>query len=168
LETRVLGSHVPSVSWSLKISPLVKQFPLNSINKIHYLIFNFDLTQIKCDNPRNVILRFWDSRFAHLDTWKFNYRQTYGEVKVQFHAILASVKDFFSSFSFLEWGPLGTSARFGLLYQQGKLKYSEKTCSSAILSTTNPTWPDLGSNTGRRGGKPATNCLSYVTARDWR
>jgi hypothetical protein len=24
-------------------------------------------------------------------------------------------------------------------------------------------WPDLGSNPGRRGGKPATNRLSYVT-----
>jgi hypothetical protein len=28
---------------------------------------------------------------------------------------------------------------------QGKLKYSEKTCPSATLSTTNHTWPDLGS-----------------------
>jgi hypothetical protein len=32
------------------------------------------------------------------------------------------------------------------------------------LSTTNPTWPDLGSNRGRRGEKPATNRLSYGTA----
>jgi hypothetical protein len=32
------------------------------------------------------------------------------------------------------------------------------------LSTTNPTWPDLGSIPGRRGGKPATNRLSYGTA----
>jgi hypothetical protein len=32
------------------------------------------------------------------------------------------------------------------------------------LSTTNPTWPDPGSNPGRRGGKPATNRLSYGTA----
>jgi hypothetical protein len=32
------------------------------------------------------------------------------------------------------------------------------------LSTTNPTWPDLGSNPGRRGGKPLTNRLSYGTA----
>jgi hypothetical protein len=37
---------------------------------------------------------------------------------------------------------------------QRKPKYSEKTCPSAILSTTNPRLPDLGS-------KPATNCLSY-------
>jgi hypothetical protein len=28
----------------------------------------------------------------------------------------------------------------------------------------NPTWPDPGLNTGRRGGKPATNCLSYGAA----
>jgi hypothetical protein len=32
------------------------------------------------------------------------------------------------------------------------------------LSTTNPTWPDPGSNPGRRGGKPATNRLSYDAA----
>jgi hypothetical protein len=32
------------------------------------------------------------------------------------------------------------------------------------LSTTNPTWPDPGANPGRRGGKPATNRLSYGAA----
>jgi hypothetical protein len=47
---------------------------------------------------------------------------------------------------------------------QGKPKYSEKTCPSATFSTTNPTWPDLGSNPGRSGGKPATARLSYGTA----
>jgi hypothetical protein len=47
---------------------------------------------------------------------------------------------------------------------QGKPKYSEKTCPSATLSTTNPTWPDLGANPGRRGGKPETSRLSYGTA----
>jgi hypothetical protein len=46
---------------------------------------------------------------------------------------------------------------------QGKPKYSEKTCPNATLST-NPIWPDLGSNTGRRSGNPATNRLSYGTA----
>jgi hypothetical protein len=46
---------------------------------------------------------------------------------------------------------------------QGKPKYSEKTCPSAALCTTNPIWSDLGSNPGRHGGKPATN-LSYGTA----
>ena len=38
-----------------------------------------------------------------------------------------------------------------------------RTCRSATLSTTNPTWPDLGSNRGRRGWKPPTNRLSYDT-----
>jgi hypothetical protein len=49
---------------------------------------------------------------------------------------------------------------------QRKPKYSEKTYHSATLSTTNPTWPFLGSNTNHRCGKPATNRLtvSYDTA----
>jgi hypothetical protein len=47
--------------------------------------------------------------------------------------------------------------------RQGKPKYSEKTYPTAILSTTNPTWPDAGSNPGRRGGSPTTNLLSYDT-----
>jgi hypothetical protein len=47
---------------------------------------------------------------------------------------------------------------------QRKPKYSEKTFLNTTLSTTNPTWSDLGSNPGRRGGKPATNSLSYGTA----
>jgi hypothetical protein len=46
---------------------------------------------------------------------------------------------------------------------QGKPKYPEKTCHSATLSITNPTWLDLSSNPGRSGGKPATNRLSYDT-----
>jgi hypothetical protein len=40
----------------------------------------------------------------------------------------------------------------------------KKTCPRVTLSTTNFTWPDLGSNPFRRGGKPATNSLSYGTA----
>jgi hypothetical protein len=47
---------------------------------------------------------------------------------------------------------------------QGKPKYSEKTCPSATSSTTNPPWTDLGSNSGSRREKPATNHLSYGTA----
>jgi hypothetical protein len=35
---------------------------------------------------------------------------------------------------------------------------------SATLSTTNPTWTDLGSNPGLRGGTPANNRLSHGTA----
>jgi hypothetical protein len=49
-------------------------------------------------------------------------------------------------------------------YWQGKPKYSKKTCPSATSSTTNPTWPDPGSNPGSRGGKPATNHLNYGAA----
>jgi hypothetical protein len=56
---------------------------------------------------------------------------------------------------------------------QGKPKYSKKTCPSATLFTTNPTWPDPGSNPGRRGGKPATNrlrvfLLARTDMRCWR
>jgi hypothetical protein len=47
---------------------------------------------------------------------------------------------------------------------QGKPKYSEKILPSAILSTVNPTWSDLGSNPGRRCRKQATNHLTYDTA----
>jgi hypothetical protein len=47
---------------------------------------------------------------------------------------------------------------------QGKPKYSDKTCPSATLFTTNHTSPDPGSNPGRRSGKPTTNRLSYGAA----
>jgi hypothetical protein len=36
---------------------------------------------------------------------------------------------------------------------QGKPKCLEKTCPSATLSTTNPTWPDPGWNQGHHSGK---------------
>jgi hypothetical protein len=52
------------------------------------------------------------------------------------------------------------------IYDTVQAKYLEKTSPSATLSTTNPTWPDPGSNPGRRGGKPATNRLSYGAAKD--
>jgi hypothetical protein len=42
-----------------------------------------------------------------------------------------------------------------------------KTCPSATLSTTNPTWNDLGSNPGLCGGRPAANRLSHGTPRYW-
>jgi hypothetical protein len=80
-------------------------------------------------------------------------------------------------------GPLGTSATEwpivpapgdyddgeigGMKIGRGNGKYSEKTCPSATLSTTNPIWPDPGGNPGRRGGKPATNRLSYGAAISW-
>jgi hypothetical protein len=46
----------------------------------------------------------------------------------------------------------------------GKPKYSEKTSPKTALSPTDPTWFEQGSSPSRRGGKPATNCLSYGTA----
>jgi hypothetical protein len=92
-----------------------------------------------------------------------------------------------SFFGGVSWGgvrlsPLGTSANIWHIVPapdvrwwvwsrrwndnwQGKPKYSEKTCLSATWPTTNPTWPDLGSNPGHPCGKPATNRLSYGTAR---
>jgi hypothetical protein len=39
-----------------------------------------------------------------------------------------------------------------------------KNCSSATLSTTNPTWTDPGSNPSLRGERPATNRLSRGAA----
>jgi hypothetical protein len=77
--------------------------------------------------------------------------------------------------------PLVTAATTGLLYQPqmiddgdcgviGGIKIgmgnrsTRKTYPSATLSTINPTWPDPSYNLGRRGGNPATNCLSYGTA----
>jgi hypothetical protein len=46
----------------------------------------------------------------------------------------------------------------------GKTEVRGESWPSAILSTTNSIWLDLGSKLGHRGGKPATNCLSYGTA----
>jgi hypothetical protein len=40
-----------------------------------------------------------------------------------------------------------------------------KTCPSATLSTTNPTWTDPGCNPGLRGDRRATNRLRHDTAR---
>jgi hypothetical protein len=39
-----------------------------------------------------------------------------------------------------------------------------KTCPSATLSTTNPTWTEPESNPGLRSGRPAANRLSHGTA----
>jgi hypothetical protein len=44
---------------------------------------------------------------------------------------------------------------------RGKPKNSEKTYPSATLSTTNPTWIDLGTNPGLRVERPVTNDLSH-------
>jgi hypothetical protein len=58
-------------------------------------------------------------------------------------------------------GDYGDAEIGGKNWQQ-KPKYSEKTCPSAALSTTNTTCcPDA--NPGRCDGKPASNRLSYGT-----
>jgi hypothetical protein len=47
---------------------------------------------------------------------------------------------------------------------QQRLKYSEETCPSAALSSTNPTLLDPNSNPGLPPGKPATDRLVYGMA----
>jgi hypothetical protein len=46
----------------------------------------------------------------------------------------------------------------------GETEVLGENCHSPTLSTTNPTRLDKGLNPGRRGGKPATNRLSYGAA----
>jgi hypothetical protein len=48
---------------------------------------------------------------------------------------------------------------------RGNWSTREETCPSVILFTTNPVWPDLRSNPGRRGGKPDTDRPRF--ARTW-
>jgi hypothetical protein len=45
----------------------------------------------------------------------------------------------------------------------GEIEVLGENLPSATFSTTNLTWTDMGSNPGRRGGKPATNRLSCCT-----
>jgi hypothetical protein len=85
----------------------------------------------------------------------------------------------FFFFSFLGWG--GTESTWyvshylaspgwwwvwgtgGMRISRGNWSTLRKPAPSATLPTTNP--HNLGLNLGRRGGKPATNSLSYGTAR---
>jgi hypothetical protein len=77
----------------------------------------------------------------------------------------------------LTWVHLVRRPIFGILYQPRMIpdecggdggmrigrgnKYSENNFSSATLTTTVPTWPDMRWNQGRRDGKPMTNRLIY-------
>jgi hypothetical protein len=47
-----------------------------------------------------------------------------------------------------------------------RAKYSEETSCKAVLSTTNPTGSDPGSNADHSSEKPATDRLNYDTASD--
>jgi hypothetical protein len=93
--------------------------------------------------------------------------------------LLLSDNAFFFLFFFLGWGKTESTSHAGHCLAcctrwvwsiwwngnwQRKPKYSEKTCSSSTLSTTNPTCLELGSNQGCRGGQPANNRLSSGTA----
>jgi hypothetical protein len=52
----------------------------------------------------------------------------------------------------------------GMILTGENRRTRRKTCPSATLSTTNPTWIDPGSNPGLRGERPVTNDLSHGTA----
>jgi hypothetical protein len=52
----------------------------------------------------------------------------------------------------------------GMILTGEKRRTLRKTCPSATLPTTNPTWIDPGTNPGLRGERPATNDLSHGTA----
>jgi hypothetical protein len=60
----------------------------------------------------------------------------------------------------------------GMILTGENQKLGEKTCTSATLSTTSPTWTDPGANLGLCGERSATNRLSHCTAtvltdREW-
>jgi hypothetical protein len=59
-------------------------------------------------------------------------------------------------------------ANSGLNGWQGKPKYSEEIGPNAVLSTTDPTCLGPGSNPVLSRGKPATDHLSYGTAKNVR
>jgi hypothetical protein len=52
----------------------------------------------------------------------------------------------------------------GMILTGENLRIRRKTCPSATLSTTNPTWINQGANPGLRGERPATNDLNHGTA----
>jgi hypothetical protein len=132
----------------------------------------------------------YNTRFTSInkrETWSFvhfnlyRFRQHTWKHKFTKRMLVNIPLTFFNFFNFVEWGETESTWYVGLYLSyctspgwvwssrwnqnfRGKPKYSEKTCPSATLSTTNPTWPDLGSNPGHHGGKPATNRLSYGTA----
>jgi hypothetical protein len=66
---------------------------------------------------------------------------------------------------------LGTAATSGLLYKPQMIDEDDCGAIGGMMigrgnrsTRRNPIWPYPGSNAGRRGGKPATNRLSYGAA----
>jgi hypothetical protein len=66
-------------------------------------------------------------------------------------------------YAFPRWYEFGERRWNNILTEENR-RTRRKTCPSATLSTTNPTWIDPGVNTGLRGERSATNDLSHVTA----
>jgi hypothetical protein len=54
----------------------------------------------------------------------------------------------------------------GMILTGENRRTRRKNCPSATLSTTNPTWIDLGANPGLCGERPATNLRNGVTTTD--
>jgi hypothetical protein len=52
----------------------------------------------------------------------------------------------------------------GMILTGENLRTLRKTCPSATLFNTNPTWIDPDANPGLRGERPVTNRLSHVKA----
>jgi hypothetical protein len=52
----------------------------------------------------------------------------------------------------------------GMKIGRGNRSTLRKPAPAPLCPPQNPTWPDPGSNPDRRGGKSATNCLSYGVA----
>jgi hypothetical protein len=69
------------------------------------------------------------------------------------HLVLRSLLVYCTNPQMIDDGDCGAIG--GMTIGRGNRSIREKTFPSATLSTTNPTWADPGSNSGRRGGKPA-------------
>jgi hypothetical protein len=68
-------------------------------------------------------------------------------------------------YAFHRWWEFGQRRWNDILTEKTRITW-RKTCPSAILSTTNPTWIDLDTKPGLRGEKPATNNMSHGKAYD--
>jgi hypothetical protein len=122
------------------------EFLYTTTGKFHLRVINFDLGSSASEFTNNFFLISWSGvRLIPLGMLATNW------------PIVPATDD-------IQWV---WSSRWNENWQ-GKPKYSEKTGSSATSSTTNRTWPGLGSNPSRSGGKPATNRLSYGTAQSLR
>jgi hypothetical protein len=66
-------------------------------------------------------------------------------------------------YAFPRWYEFGERRWNDILTGENR-RTRRKTCPSATLSTTNPTWIEPGANPGLRGERPGTNDLSHGTA----